>query len=51
MSHLLKVNVPDKLYDSLKRHQLLNDAPALAIEGLINGIIVKINKGVYQRKT
>ena len=47
----LKVNVPDELYQSLKRHKLLDQATALAIEGLINGIIVKINQNIYQRKT
>lgn len=51
MTHLLKVNVPDELYHSLKRHNLLDQAPALAIDGLLNGIIIKINKEVYQRKS
>jgi len=47
---VLKINVSDELYNSLKKHHLLKDAINLATDGLINGIILKMNKEMYRRK-
>jgi hypothetical protein len=44
--HTLKIDVPDELYDNLKKYNLLYEAKYGAIDGLINLILVKINKEV-----
>ena len=50
MTHILKITVPDEIYDSLKKHNVLDQASSFAIDGLINGILTKINVDIYKRK-
>ena len=46
---ILKIEVSDKLYETLKKHNLLKGAKAAAIEGLVNSIILKIDEDKPRR--
>ncbi len=46
---ILKINISNELYLSLKKHNLLDQSTGLAIEGLLQGIINKINTNQYRR--
>ena len=46
---ILKIIVPDDLYATLKKHNLLKFATHSAIDGLINSVIAKINEDKPRR--
>jgi hypothetical protein len=46
---ILRIDVPDEIYASLKKHKLLDTAKHSALQGLIDSIILKLNENKPRR--